>query len=113
MEMVKLDSWEDYEELPLTKWNIKQPRGSDIRDNAIKTGGLDIVLIPGVAFSRRGGRCGHGRGYYDKFLRRLFDAYPKHQKMLFGLSLQEQIVPEDELPLDGHDYLLDGVITPD
>ena len=36
--MVKLHSLEDYEKLPLTKWNIKQPAASDARDNALETG---------------------------------------------------------------------------
>lgn len=38
MEMVKLESMEDYESLPLTKWNIKQPNVKDIRENALETG---------------------------------------------------------------------------
>jgi len=38
MEMVKLKSIEDYETLPLTKWNIKQPSITDCRENALETG---------------------------------------------------------------------------
>lgn len=41
MEMVKLKSIEDYEALPLTKWNIKQPSISDCRENALETGKID------------------------------------------------------------------------
>lgn len=39
MEMVKLESMEDYEKLPLTKWNIKQPGLKEKRENALETGG--------------------------------------------------------------------------
>ena len=38
MEMVKLKSMEDYETLPLTKWNIKQPSITESQENALETG---------------------------------------------------------------------------
>lgn len=44
MEMVKLRSIEDYETLPLTKWNIKQPNTTECRENALETGKLLIKL---------------------------------------------------------------------
>lgn len=73
--------------------------------------------MPGVAFSRDGGRCGHGMGYYDKFLRSYFNRYPERTKinktLLIGLAFQEQIVNDGRLPLDPTDYPLDIVLTSD
>ncbi|KAK9717372.1 5-formyltetrahydrofolate cyclo-ligase family [Popillia japonica] len=65
MEMVRLNDMKDWENLPLTKWKIKQPLLSERRENATDTGGLDLIIIPGVAFTRDGKRLGHGAGYYQ------------------------------------------------
>lgn len=75
--------------------------------------GLDLILLPGVAFTKRGGRCGHGMGYYDKFLERLFTAgqTPRDKVKLIGLAFAEQMVDAKELPLDDNDVMLDEVIT--
>lgn len=83
-----------------------------------------MILMPGVAFSRNGGRLGHGMGYYDKFLSECFIKNPhrhsnekqsidekisQKKTILLGLALAEQIV--DEVPLETTDVLLDAVVT--
>jgi 5-formyltetrahydrofolate cyclo-ligase len=78
---------------------------------------LDIILMPGVAFSRKGGRLGHGMGFYDKYLHEYFTKFPDKAKidktLLIGLAFQEQMVQDAELPLDPLDYPLDIVLTSD
>jgi 5-formyltetrahydrofolate cyclo-ligase len=32
--------------------------------------GLDLIIIPGLAFSKSGARCGRGKGYYDTYLQK-------------------------------------------
>ncbi|XP_066581476.1 5-formyltetrahydrofolate cyclo-ligase [Prorops nasuta] len=107
-EMVKLHSMEDYDQLPLTKWNIKQPSFKDVRDNALETGGLDLVLLPGVGFTNDGKRLGHGMGYYDKFLHNCFSKQEK-KPFLVGIAFNEQI--RTEIPMTEEDVPLDIVIT--
>lgn len=83
-----------------------------------------MILMPGVAFSRNGGRLGHGMGYYDRFLNECFIKNPhrhsseklsidekmsQKKTILLGLALAEQIV--DEVPLETTDVLLDAVVT--
>lgn len=72
--------------------------------------------MPGVAFTKCGGRCGHGMGYYDKYLDRFFQKYTQqstgnNKTLLYGLAFLEQIVDENQLPLDKFDYPLDLVVT--
>ena len=38
MDMVKLHSLDELGQLPLTKWNIRQPDESDARENALESG---------------------------------------------------------------------------
>lgn len=65
---------------------------------------VEVIIVPGIAFSEIGGRIGFGKGFYDKFLSRL----PVGVKTI-GLAFDFQIV--DEMPLYNHDFLLDKVIT--
>lgn len=108
MEMVRLRDWKDYESLPVTSWNIKQPADEDIREDALQTGGLDLIVIPGLAFSLSGGRCGRGKGYYDTFLSKC----KKSQEVppvTVALAYREQVV--EHVPMDGHDVPIDHVLT--
>lgn len=40
------------------------------------SGGLDLILVPGLAFDKRGERLGHGRGYYDRCIAGWKASYP-------------------------------------
>jgi len=64
---------------------------------------LDLVLVPGVAFDRRGGRLGFGGGYYDRFL--LTTA-----ALRVGIAYDNCLA--DALPCDEHDQRMDWVVTP-
>ena len=56
---------------------------------------IDICLVPGIVFDKYGNRLGWGKGYYDRFLRRL-----DRRTMKIGLAYDFQVVnyiePEDE-----------------
>lgn len=114
MKMLKLNDMRDYEALPVTKWKIKQPDPDDVsRENPLMTGPLDLILLPGVAFTQKGDRLGHGMGYYDKYLNAYFKRYPNnennHRTYLIGLAFREQIV--DDMPTEPTDWILDFILT--
>lgn len=45
MQMLSLHSMDDYNMLPLTKWNIKQPENDEGRENALDTGNFVSVTL--------------------------------------------------------------------
>lgn len=65
---------------------------------------IDAVLVPCVVFDRQGGRCGHGAGYYDRFLARLSPEVPK---ILIAFDAQE--VPA--VAVEETDVRMDLVVT--
>ena len=56
MDMLRLYDMEDYNTLPSTKWNIKQPGDDDNsrEDALVNKDGLDLILVPGLAFTSSG-----------------------------------------------------------
>jgi 5-formyltetrahydrofolate cyclo-ligase len=66
----------------------------------------DLVLVPLLAFDRRGHRLGYGAGHYDRTLARLRALKPV---TALGLSFSAQGV--EVLPAGPHDQRLDGVVT--
>lgn len=69
----------------------------------------DIVLVPGLAFTARGGRLGYGGGYYDRLYERL-TASPASPGLWIGFAFGAQVV-EAELPAEPHDLRLSGLAT--
>jgi 5-formyltetrahydrofolate cyclo-ligase len=64
---------------------------------------LDVVLVPGVAFDRQGGRMGFGGGFYDAFL-------PTTGALRVGITFDDCLA--DRVPGDAHDQRMDWVVTP-
>jgi len=63
----------------------------------------DITIVPGIAFTKTGGRLGQGGGFYDRYLAR----HPATYKI--GVCFNEQIA--DSLPISGHDIHMHEVVT--
>ena len=69
--------------------------------------GIDVVVVPGVAFDLACHRLGYGHGFYDKLLHKL--AAKKPGIVAIGLSYDFQVV--EKLPAEGHDHKLDRIVT--
>lgn len=65
---------------------------------------IELILVPGLAFTSDGWRLGRGGGFYDRFLERLPAGTVK-----LGVCFDLQIV--ETLPAEAHDQRLDGIVT--
>ena len=66
---------------------------------------VDLVVTPGLAFDRSGGRVGHGGGHYD----RLLTGTALQQAFKVGLALECQMV--ERAPMNAQDIRMDTVVT--
>lgn len=104
--LLELFHLENMDELETGMYRILEPR-ADLRNVAAKrpaVESLDLIMVPGVAFDREGGRTGHGKGYYDKLLEHAPAASP-----LVALAFECQMFPE--IPMQDHDIFMDRVVT--
>lgn len=65
---------------------------------------IDLAIVPGVAFDKKGKRIGYGKGYFDRLL-----ADAKTGLTKVGLAFDCQLF--DQLPTDKHDIAMDYVVT--
>jgi 5-formyltetrahydrofolate cyclo-ligase len=94
------------DELAIGMYKILEPKPElrSLPEKQCTAEELDIVMVPGVAFDRRGARMGHGKGYYDKLLQ-----HARPQTPLVALAFECQFFPE--IPVAPHDIFMDKIIT--
>ena len=80
-------------------FGITEPQTTD----AISPAEIDAIVVPGVAFTADGKRCGRGKGYYDKYLSRAGFRATK-----IGICYKEQLA--EDIPSEPHDIVMDCVI---
>lgn len=68
----------------------------------------EIVIVPLVAFDRRGGRLGYGGGFYDRTLELL-----RKQKPTLAIGFAYAAQEATDLPLEPTDQPLDMIVTED
>jgi 5-formyltetrahydrofolate cyclo-ligase len=81
-------------------WDIPQPT----EDSPLIE--PDVLLVPMLAFDRKGYRLGYGGGFYDRTLAKL---RAKKSVIAIGVAYAGQEV--DSVPRDAHDQPLDFIMT--
>jgi 5-formyltetrahydrofolate cyclo-ligase len=96
----------DMSELAIGMYKILEPKVElrSLPEKQCRAEELDVVMVPGVAFDRRGARMGHGKGYYDKLLQ-----HARPNTPLVALAFECQLFPE--IPVAPHDIFMDKIIT--
>ena len=65
---------------------------------------IDIVIVPGIAFDKKGNRLGYGMGFYDRLL---------SCKRTFSIGLAYSFQLLENLPHDKYDKRLDAIASED
>lgn len=86
--------------LSVGAYGISEPQGT----KPYPVESIDLMVVPAVAFTRRGERLGRGKGFYDCYLSREgFRAYT------VGVCYSHQLL--DSLPTEPHDRRVDEVVS--
>lgn len=88
----------DRSSLRLGSFHIEEPSGDDITP----IDRIEMIIVPAVAYDRRGNRVGRGKGFYDRLL-----ADTDATKV--GVAYDFQLV--DEIDAEPHDVKVDVIIT--
>jgi len=99
---------------PHLSWRLWQPGDVLVKGGfGVREPGPDApevfpkaLIVPLVAFDRRGGRIGYGKGHFDRAIAAL---EAQHPVLTIGLAYAVQEI--EQVPVEEHDRLLDIVIT--
>ena len=95
-----------FDELASGTMGILEPKPElrGLADRRIDPTECDLIVVPGVAFDRRGGRLGYGKGYYDRLLHEVRGDATK-----LAVCFECQLFPD--IPSLPHDIRMDMIVT--
>ncbi|GAB4271718.1 MAG: 5-formyltetrahydrofolate cyclo-ligase [Methylomicrobium sp.] len=104
----RLGLWllEDLRELEPGLWGILEPPAARRSESQkqVSADELDLIVVPGVAFDKMGGRLGNGAGYYDRLLQEV-----RNDAVLAAVCFESQLLPA--VAIEPHDVYMHYVIT--
>jgi len=87
--------------MKMTGPGVREP----VTGTVVPLGLIDMIVVPGLAFDRRGYRVGRGKGFYDRFL-----AQREIQALRCGLCFHEQLLTA-AIPVEPHDMPMNLLVT--
>lgn len=97
-ENMELREYHDDNDLTLGAYDIMEPTGKLFTNYDI----IDVAVVPGMMFDVKGNRLGRGKGYYDRFLKKI----PTVHKI--GICFKFQIA--DNVPCEENDVKVNELI---
>ncbi len=91
-----------FRELPTNSYGIQEPSLKGAETALYEE--LDLVLVPGLAFDRRGNRLGYGGGYYDRLLPQL-----RSDAQTIAMAYAFQVI--EQVPIEPFDCPIHTLIT--
>lgn len=88
-----------------SKYGILEP---SIEELYIDPSELDLIVVPGVAFDRNGGRMGYGAGFYDRYFKKI---NKQNINKIVKLALAYELQMLDKVPMNTQDVPVDFIIT--
>lgn len=116
LRFVHVAAWPEYAALQAQgPYALREPQIRPDRSNDLFTAHdrLDVLVVPGVAFSEGLTRLGHGAGFYDDFIKRYRSHYSNSKPLLVGIALPDQLVDAAAIPMEEHDEALDYLVVED
>ncbi|MED4127929.1 MULTISPECIES: 5-formyltetrahydrofolate cyclo-ligase [Shouchella] len=87
-------------QLELRPYNLYEPKEN--QSVYVSPKELDLLIVPGLAFSKDGSRLGMGGGFYDRYL-------PLFKGKTVSLCFNEQLI--ESIPTEAHDMRMDLVLS--
>ena len=89
-----------YHQLETVFFGLMEPIESETI--SVEPDDIDLMIVPGICFDRKGYRIGYGGGYYDRYLK-------EYQGVTISLAFSFQLL--NSLPRETHDVPIEGLIT--
>jgi len=88
-----------------SKYGILEPKTEEPH---IDPNEVDLIVVPGVAFDRNGGRMGYGAGFYDRYFKKI---NKENIDKIVKLALAYELQILDKVPMNAQDVPVDYIIT--
>lgn len=89
-----------FEQLETVYLDLQEP--NPLTTDSLNKIEIDLLIVPGVVFTKEGYRIGYGGGYYDRYL----ETYTGET---ISIAFELQLV--DQVPIESHDVPVGKIIT--